>query len=90
MGNQCCSNSTVSTASELSVNPTTGVIYKGVQMTEKQIRQIIKLQSVFRGYSDRKKVKKLRSERYAPGMNNYKFDKDAVKNYNNSRVQVRQ
>jgi len=38
---------------------------------------------------DRKKVKILRSEKYAPGMNNYKFDKDAVKNYNNTRVQVR-
>ena len=38
---------------------------------------------------DRKKVKILRSEKYAPGMNNYIFDKDAVKNYNNTRVQVR-
>jgi hypothetical protein len=37
---------------------------------------------------DRKKVKLLRSERYAPGMTNFKFDKDAASNYNNPRVQV--
>jgi hypothetical protein len=37
---------------------------------------------------DRKKVKLLRSERYAPGMTNFKFYKDAASNYNNPRVQV--
>lgn len=38
---------------------------------------------------DRKKVKLLRSERYAPGMTNFKFDKDAANNYNNPRVQAK-
>jgi hypothetical protein len=86
MGNQCCSNSSVSTASEVSAITPAGTNYQGVQLTTNQLRLIIKLQSVFRGHMDRKKVKILRSERYAPGMNNYIFDKDAVKNYNNPRV----
>ena len=86
MGNQCCSNSSVSTTSELSVNTTAGIIYKGFSLTDNQIRLIIKLQSVFRGHIDRKKVKLLRSERYAPGMTNFKFDKDAANNYDNPRV----
>jgi hypothetical protein len=90
MGNQCCSNSSVSTASELSVDTTAGIIYKGAQLSNTQIRLIIKLQSVFRGHMDRKKVKLLRSERYAPGMANFRFDKDAAKNYDNPRVQVSQ
>lgn len=54
-----------------------------------QIRLVIKVQARFRGFLDRKRVKKLHAELHSlGGMGGKKFDLSAPTNYDNKEVKV--
>lgn len=97
MGNQCCSNSSVSNAEVTTGGENGGQTNtvtphdKLTNMTARQIVLIVKIQSAFRGYLGRKKVQIIRHERgFQPVMGGLggKFDKNAPTDYNNQNVRV--
>ena len=84
MGQQCCSNS-ASTENEVTENHTAALHF-----TERQMMLIIRIQSAFRGYNTRKRVRALKASYSSPGIGRFgNFDPSQTPDFNNVNVQVR-
>ena len=78
MGN-CCSNKSANDETEF--NATAGQM----KMTMNQVATLIKCQAIVRGYLARKRVQKLRNEKYQGGMGSFQYD-PAQNDYDNEKV----